>query len=167
RARSSIHCAARQPGSAAKSKPIAPAPSRACRRSTHVARLPCGSMSSKASRAPCRAHATASCAASVVLPAPPLRCAIVITNPGIDPALAEIDARGHPSFLFRGLEPRRQAQALGYAAAIGGVRLREMTDLAQLHRLRHSLHGGGNFVEKLMPGTTLDRSNAACSTSAK
>jgi hypothetical protein len=48
--RSSTHCAARQPGSAAKSKPIAFGPSLARRRSTQVEKLPCRSISSAATR---------------------------------------------------------------------------------------------------------------------
>src|SRR5262249_38375265 len=62
-------------------------------RSTHAARLPCGSISSTASLRSCFDHATANWAARVVLPAPPLRCAIVTTNPAIDLALAEVDVR--------------------------------------------------------------------------
>jgi len=53
----------------------------------------------------------------------------VITNPGIDPALTEVDARSHPfELLFGGLKLPSQPQPLRYAAAICRVGLREMPD---------------------------------------
>src|SRR6266478_7764964 len=76
-------------------------------------------MSSRAIGRPCRSHATASCAASVVFPAPPLRCAIVITSPAIDPALAEVDGRGHLE--VSGLTIIRRYQQVSVTPAQAGI----------------------------------------------
>src|SRR6516165_11383306 len=128
---------ARHPGNAAKSKPMAFAPSRPRRNSTQAARLPCGSMSSRATRAPWRAQATATCAASVVLPAPPFRCAIVITNPGIDPALAEVDGTitPHPSFPASGGE--RVGQGSGGSGEVEAVQVHHLGP--RRHEVVHEL----------------------------
>ena len=67
------------------------------RRAAHAKKVPCGSISSAATRVPQRPQETVSRVPRVVFPAPPLHCAIFMIRPTMRPLLEECAASRRPT----------------------------------------------------------------------